>query len=81
MSSPSLADRLATACVNGDLPSARAAVADGASVNEEGDAPGWFDSIPPLEAAVYREQHDVVVWLLSHGADPNRDNVVPVGAQ
>ena len=80
MSSP-LADRLVAACHNGDLPSAKAAVADGASVNEEGEALGWFDSIPPLEAAVYREHHDVVVWLLSHGADPNRDNVVPVGAQ
>ena len=31
---PSLADRLVTACATGDLPSAKAAVADGVSVNE-----------------------------------------------
>ena len=76
MSSPT--DRLATACANGDLPSAAAAIAGGASVNEEGCVPGW-GKVPPLAAAV-RYAHDaVVVWLLSHGADPNGDYVMDYG--
>ena len=33
----------------------------------------------PLTAAVYRQHHDVVVWLLSHGADPNGDKVMAHG--
>ena len=77
--SPSLAVRLVTACWNGDLPSAEAAVADGASVNEKGRAPFWVDTVPPLRAAVFRQRHDVVVWLLSLGADPNGDNVMSCG--
>ena len=48
---PSLADRLATACANGDLPSANAAVADGASVNAEGRTHDW-DGELPLATAV-----------------------------
>ena len=78
--SPSLADRLATACYNGDLPSAKAAVADGASVNEKGKTPGWRFWGLPLAAAVWKQHHDVVVWLLCHGADPNGDVVMFYGA-
>ena len=74
--SPSLADRLVVACDEGDLPSAKAAVADGASVNEKGRTPGWRRPVLPLTAAVARERHDVVVWLLSHGADPNGKEVM-----
>ena len=59
-----------TACYDGDLRSAKAAVADGASVNKEGTPADWV-AAPPLAAAVARKHHDVVVWLLSHGADPN----------
>ena len=72
---PSLADRLATACYIGNLPSAKAAVTDGASVNES--PPG---KLLPLAAAVAGEDHDMVVWLLSHGADPNGDRVMVEGA-
>ena len=77
--SPSLANRLVTACYHGDLPSAKAAVADGASVNEKGVAPGWGTGLP-LAAAVNRKHHDVVVWLLSHDADPNGYGVMWYGA-
>ena len=35
----------------------------------------------PLEAAVDNKHHDVVVWLLSHGADSNGDNVMYFGAR
>ena len=76
----SLADRLVTACYNGDLPSAKAAVAGGASVNEKGTPPGWDATVLPLQAAVFSNHHDVVVWLLSHGADPNGDIVMCDGA-
>ena len=73
-----LADRLVTACKNGDLPSAKAAVADGASVNEWGRTLGFFSLVRrlPLAEAVYGRHHDMVVWLLSHGADPNGDDVM-----
>ena len=80
MSSPSLADRLVTACAEGDLPSAVAAVADGASVNEQGKAPRWSIALLPLVAAAANECHDAVVWLLSHGADANGDKVMYHGA-
>ena len=73
--SPSLADRLVTACWSGDLPSAAAALADGASVREKGTVPGMLHGVP-LSVAVYKKHHDVVVWLLSHGADPNSDAVM-----
>ena len=76
--SPSLADRLVTACANGDLPSAEAAYADGATANEKGTTPGW-GVVRPLLAAVKRKHYDVVVWLLSHGADPNGDAVMTSG--
>ena len=77
---PSLAGRLATACYRGDLPSGKAAVADGASVHEKGKSPGWFATVLPLTAAVATQCRDVVVWLLSSGADPNGDDVMATGA-
>ena len=79
MSSPSLADQLVTSCTYGDLPSAKAAVADGASVNEEGTGP-WCGPCHPLALAVAGEHDEMVVWLLSHGADPNGDVVMYNGA-
>ena len=75
---PSPAERLATACYSGDLPSAKAAVADGASVNEMGTTPDCGTALP-LTAAVKNGHDDVVVWLLSRGADPNGDGVVYYG--
>ena len=78
---PSLADRLVTACDNGDLPSAKAAVADGASVNEKGKPPAWSFALLSLAATAYRQHHDVAVWLLSHGADPNGHKVMYYGAR
>ena len=77
----STADRLVSACFNGDLPSAESAVADGANVIEKGTVPGWGVKRPPLTAAVSQAHHDVVVWLLSHGADPNGDQVMSWGAR
>ena len=74
-----LADRLVTACYNGDLSLIKATVADGASVNESGQIP-WSGTDLPLRAAVWQKHHDVVVWLLSHGADPNGDCVMYCGA-
>ena len=64
----------------GNLPSAKAAVANGASVNEEGKATAFSSKELPLNAAVYNDHDDVVVWLLSHGADPNGDAVMWCGA-
>ena len=79
--SPSLADRLAKACCNLDLPAAKAAVADGASVNEKGRAaPDWVDTELPLTIALRMHKDDVSVWLLSRGADPNADGVMLYGA-
>ena len=78
--SPSLADRLTTACCHGDLPSAKAAVADGASFSEEGSGPGGWGRLLPLKAAVQYKHYDVVVWLLSMGADPNVGGVMFHGA-
>ena len=77
--SVSLTDRLVTACYHGDLRDAVAAVADGASVNEEGTTPDCHMFFP-LAAAVYKRHHDVVVWLLSRGADRNGDGVICYGA-
>ena len=45
-------------------------------MNEKGRAPGWSSTWLPLSTAVERKHHDVVVWLLSHGADPNNDKVM-----
>ena len=77
--SPSLAARLVAACWAGDLPSAKALVADGASVHEKGNVPGWLGTDLPLTAAVYSKHEDVAVWLLSHGAYPNGDSVMFCG--
>ena len=79
-SSSSLSDRLATACFNGDIPSAKAAIADGASVNDKGEAPDWDGTVLPLVPAVLGKHYDVVVLLLSHGDDPNGDFVMACGA-
>ena len=72
-SSSSPADRLVVACFNGDVGSAAAAVSAGACVNDAGSAPDGWGSHVPLWAAVANEHHDVVVWLLARGADPNLD--------
>ena len=63
------------ACFNGDVGSAAAAVSAGACVNDAGFklAPDGWGSRVPLWAAVANEHHDVVVWLLARGADPNLD--------
>ena len=71
---PSLADRLVTACWSHDLPSMKAVVPAGASVNEKGNTPSWDVPVVPLKAAAFSES--TVVWLLSHGADPNGDGVM-----
>ena len=78
--SDSLADRLVAACFYGDLPSVKAAIADGASVEKWGRSPRRGAYVLPLAAAVDQRRHDVVVWLLSHGADPNGDRVMQCGA-
>ena len=82
---PSPADRLVAACYNGDLLAAEAAIADGAAVNEKGKPPsyirGWSSTWLPLKAAVVNDHLDVVVWLLSHGGDPNGDAVMSCAAR
>ena len=71
-----LADRLAAACHAGDLLSAQAALADGASVNEKGVPTGNYDEpVVPLYAAVFNGDLPTVLWLLARGADPNGDQV------
>ena len=71
--------RFVTACSDGDLSFVKAAVADGASVNEEGEDEYGGKQLP-LAAAAAVNNYDVVVWLLSHGADPNGDVVMLNGA-
>ena len=77
-----LADRLVTACHTGDLPSAQAAVADGASIEAVGKilVPGWHCTMDPLAAAVFNGHRAVVVWLLSLGTSPTRGQVMWFGA-
>ena len=75
---PPPADRLVTACCNGDLPSVKAAVADGASVNEKGRDTNHRTGVP-LVAAMESGHDDIVVWLLAHGADPNGADVMSCG--
>ena len=77
---PSLADRLVTACFDGDIPSAKAAIADGASVNTQGTPEHWAISILPLEGAVFHRRREVVAWLLANGASANAGNVMYYGA-
>ena len=74
-----LSDRLVAACRIGDLPSATAAVADGATVDDEGRDPYGYP-ILPLAIAVLNKQIDAVGWLLSLGADPNANHVMAHGA-
>ena len=64
-----LADRLVVACRNGDVPGARAAIADGALVNDKGMAEGWTGKAYPMWLAVYYRNPYIVALLLSHGAD------------
>ena len=66
-----LAKQLVTACEKGNLPSAEAAVADGASVDGVALTPQHSFYGSPLGAAALNKHFGVVVWLLSHGADPN----------
>ena len=79
-SGSSPADRLVSACFLGDVPSAKAAVADGAIVNAKGTTPFGVTQLP-LSAAVFKARYDVVVWLLSVGADPNGDLVMWYGTR
>ena len=72
---PTLADRLAKACWYGDISSAQAVVAEGASLNDKAMTPIGSHWVP-LVTAVYRKHHDVAVWLLSQGADPNGPEVM-----
>ena len=60
----------------GDLQSVEAAVAEGASVNDKGIAPGYLNPILPLSTAVTSRRDAVVVWLLSHGADATGGGLV-----
>ena len=78
--SSSRADRLVAACYDGDLPSVKAAVADGASVNAWATERRLSFTKLPLIAAVYRQHDDVTAWLLSVGADPNDRHVMWAGA-
>ena len=74
------ADRLTTACYLGDVHSAEAALEDGASVNEPGNAPCWRLGGLPLHAAARSCSVELTVWLLQRGADPNGDRVMWSGA-
>ena len=71
-----LAERLVTACDQGDLPCAKAAVADGGSVNVKNRL-----GVLPLEKAVLKRDRGIVVWLLSLGADPNGGRVMASSAR
>ena len=72
-----LTQRLVSACRDNDLPSAQAAIADGASINDwEEQKPAGVSVPGPLKTAVMSKQRDLVAFLLSHGADPNRSDVM-----
>ena len=64
--SETVANRRVSACMEGDLTSAVAAVADGACVNVRGRGSSWLVS-GPLFAAVFGQHVDVATWLLSQG--------------
>ena len=71
------ADLLAEACWNSDYTSAYDAIADGASVNEQGAVPGCGSWLPLAAAVVSRAcDYDMCVWLVACGADPNGDAVM-----
>ena len=71
------------ACFHGDLQSAKAAVADGASVNQSettrraGSIIAELPELPLAVAVATNADRDVVQWLLSVGADPNGHMVMP----
>ena len=67
-----------TACMNGDLSSARAAVADGASVNKGAYIPHAPFATPLAPAAIV--SRDVTAFLLAQGADPNGHGVMCTSA-
>ena len=71
-------DQLVVACLHGDLLSAQAAVAEGASINDEGHYHG--DVVLPLKVAAMSQHTAVVVWLLSLFGDPNGESVMGCGA-
>ena len=50
-------------------------------MNEKGAVPDWIGTFLPLVGAVFNRHRDVVVWLLSRGADPNGDEVMYYGAR
>ena len=70
------AGRLARACGSGKLAAVLSALADGADVTEAAVVPGWQVPVHPLFVAVYKQHIDIVVALLSHGADPNSYGVM-----
>ena len=79
-----LAERLTAACDKGELPAVRAALADGANVNEAGLILGSsiLRSLPldsALQQQLYRataEKHTAAVLMLAHGADPNSRSIM-----
>ena len=70
-------DRLLAACQqphhdpDSVLAAVAAALADGASVNDEGAAVGMYPRETALSMAVMTDQHAVVSYLLSRGANPS----------
>ena len=75
---PSLSDLLVIASAKGDLPAAKAAVADGARVNDKGNY--GVGNCLALAAAVCKKHPHVVAWLLGQGADPEGEHVMYRGA-
>ena len=64
-----------TACLAGEVPAAKAAIASGASVNDKGK--NKYGSVhTPLAAATSRQQMKLVRHLLGVGADPNGQDVM-----
>ena len=84
-----LASRFVKACIRDDLVCAKELLAEGASVNDRGwgyecDYTGDNYFGRPLYAAVVYDSrsctnHDLIAWLLLHGADPNDYGVMAVG--
>ena len=68
-------DLLVQACWCHDLPSAEAAIAEGADVNALGKSREGIAMIPLL-AAVAHQHVPLVTCLLAHGADPNGNSVM-----
>ena len=72
----SVTRQLVQACADGDVDAAVRAIAAGADVNGTARASHWAWAVSPLVAAISNHHHAVVVALLSHGADANRDTVM-----